>query len=95
VEIERQVRAFDPAPGAQTMLADATLKIWSAGVVSGAGAAPGTVNAVGPDGIVVACGQDALRIDELQRAGGRRLAARAFLSGFNLERGARLGSGHG
>ena len=93
-QIERQVRAFDPAPGAQTMLADATLKIWRAAVVPGASAAPGTVMAAEPDGIVVACGQDALRIIELQRAGGRRLAVRAFLSGFKLERGVRLGSGH-
>jgi methionyl-tRNA formyltransferase len=94
-EIERQVRAFDPAPGAQTMLDGETLKIWRASVVPGSGAAPGIVIAVGPDSIVAACGQDALRIDELQRAGGRRLAAQAFLSGFKLERGARLGSVHG
>ncbi len=94
VEIERQVRAFDPAPGAQAWLAGAALKIWRAGVVPGAGAAPGTVIAAEPDGIVVACGQDALRISELQRAGGRRLAAQAFLSGFRIERGARFGSGH-
>jgi len=93
-QIERQVRAFDPTPGAQTMLADATLKIWRAGVVSGAGAAPGTVMAVEPDGIVVACGEGALRIIELQRAGGRRLAVRAFLPGFKIERGARFGSSH-
>jgi methionyl-tRNA formyltransferase len=95
VKIERQVRAFDPEPGAQARLAGAALKIWRASVVPGAGAAPGTVNAVAPDGIVVACGQDALRIVELQRAGGRRLAAQAFLSGFKLERGARFDSGHG
>lgn len=94
-EIERQVRAFDPAPGAQTMLDGETLKIWRASVVPGSGAAPGIVIAAGPDSIVAACGQDALRIDELQRAGGRRLAAQAFLSGFKLERGARLGFVHG
>jgi methionyl-tRNA formyltransferase len=91
-EIERQVRAFDPAPGAQTRLDGATLKIWRSRVESGASGAAGIVTAAGPDGIVVACGKDALRITELQRAGGKRLPAPAFLSGFRLERGARLGA---
>jgi methionyl-tRNA formyltransferase len=52
------------------------------------------VCAAGPEGIVVACGKDALRITELQRAGGKRLTAGAFLSGFRLAPGARLGPGH-
>jgi methionyl-tRNA formyltransferase len=86
------VRAFDPAPGAQTRLAGATLKIWRARVEPGAAGAAGVVSAAGAAGIVVACGKDALRITELQRAGGRRLPAPAFLSGFRLERGARLGA---
>jgi methionyl-tRNA formyltransferase len=94
-EIERQLRAFDPAPGAQTRLADAALKIWRARVEPGAKAAPGTVSAAGPDGIVVACGKDALRITELQRAGGKRLPAQVFLSGFKLMRGARFEPVHG
>lgn len=96
-EIERQVRAFDPVPGAQTLLGDMALKIWRADVMSSAGdgAAPGTVTAAGTDGIVVACGRNALRIIELQRAGGKRLAAHAFLSGFMLARETRFGTAHG
>lgn len=94
-EIERQVRAFDPAPGAQTRLGDVALKIWHARVATGTPGAPGTVTAAGTDGIVVACGKDALRVTELQRAGGKRLAAQAFLSGFKLASGERFGSGHG
>jgi methionyl-tRNA formyltransferase len=90
-EIERQVRAFDPAPGAQTRLEGATLKIWRARVEPGPAAEPGTVSAAGADGVVVACGKDALRITVLQRAGGRRLPAPIFLSGFKLARGARFG----
>ena len=91
-QIERQVRAFDPAPGAQTLLDGAPLKIWRARVDPAAGA-PGTVVAAGPDGIVIACGAQALRVTELQRAGGKRLPAQAFLSGHRIERGARLGGG--
>jgi methionyl-tRNA formyltransferase len=44
---------------------------------------------------VIACGHGGLRITELQRAGGKRLAAGAFLAGFKLEPGARLGSNNG
>lgn len=91
-EIERLVRAFDPAPGAQTRCDGVTLKIWRARVEPGAAGAAGTVSAAGADGIVVACGRDALRITELQRAGGKRLPAQAFLSGFKLAPGARLGA---
>ncbi|OGA23117.1 MAG: methionyl-tRNA formyltransferase [Betaproteobacteria bacterium RIFCSPLOWO2_02_FULL_67_26] len=94
-EIERQVRAFDPVPGAQTRMGGVPLKVWRGRIERGASAAPGTVCAAGPDGIVVACGVDALRITELQRAGGKRLACGAFLSGFKLAPGACLGPDHG
>lgn len=95
-DIERQVRAFEPAPGAQTRLADAMLKIWRARTGPAIAAAPpGTVIAADADGLVVACGAGTLRILELQRAGGKRLAAQAFLSGYRIARGARFGTKHG
>ena len=94
-EIERQVRAFDPAPGAQTRCDGATLKIWRARVERGEAGAAGTVRDAGAAGIVVACGRDALRITELQRAGGKRLPVQAFLSGFKLAPGARFGNAGG
>ena len=93
--IERQVRAFDPVPGAHTRHEGVALKVWRARIERGVSAAPGTVCAAQSDGIVVACGSDGLRITELQRAGGKRLAAGAFLSGFRLARGARFGSRDG
>ncbi|HEY7657034.1 MAG TPA: methionyl-tRNA formyltransferase [Burkholderiales bacterium] len=93
-EIERRIRAFDPVPGAQTRHDGLVLKIWRAAIEDGVRAAPGTVCSAGPGGIVVACGGGALRITELQRAGGKRLAAHAFLAGSRLARGALLGS-HG
>jgi methionyl-tRNA formyltransferase len=94
-EIERQVRAFDPVPGAQTRHESVALKVWRARIEHGLSAAPGTVCAAEPGGILVACGSDGLRITELQRAGGKRLAVHAFLSGFRLARGARFGSRDG
>jgi methionyl-tRNA formyltransferase len=48
---------------------------------------PGTVLSADKNGIVVGCGQNALRILELQREGGRRLSAAEFLAGHPLEAG--------
>ena len=94
-EIERQVRAFDPAPGAETSFEGAVVKIRRSRVERGTTGAPGIVRTAGADGMLVACGRDGLRVLELQRAGGKRLAAGDFLAGFRLPAGARLGPRHG
>ena len=87
--IERKVRAFNPAPGASAAAKNASLKIWRAQAIPGAGA-PGSILESGPGGIVVACGSGALKLLELQRAGGKRLSAAQFLAGFPLVAGERL-----
>ena len=87
--IERKVRAFNPLPGASTIIKGAGLKIWRARVSTAEGA-PGTILEAGAKGIVVACGAKALCVLELQRAGGKRLAAAQFLAGFPLAAGERL-----
>ncbi len=87
--IERKIRAFNPQPGASTTIRKAALKIWRAGTIAAEGA-PGTILAADRDGIVVACGSGALKVQELQRAGGKRLAAAQFLAGFHLAAGERL-----
>jgi len=89
--LERTVRAFRPAPGARTLMRDEPIKIWSACVAVGR-AEPGTVLQAGPAGLRVACGEGALDILELQRAGGRRLAAGEFLRGFAVHPGERFGA---
>jgi methionyl-tRNA formyltransferase len=94
-EIERQVRAYHPAPGAQSGIDGTTIKIWRARVEPAQRGEPGSVLEVGAEGIVVACGTDALRVTELQRAGGKPLPAKPFLSGFSLARGARFRAIHG
>ncbi len=86
-EIERRLRAFDPFPGGVATLAGEAIKVWRAELAEGHGT-PGEVIAPGP---VVACGQGALRLTELQRAGGKRLPAAEFLRGFALPAGAQLG----
>ncbi|MCC7549689.1 MAG: methionyl-tRNA formyltransferase [Burkholderiales bacterium] len=90
-EVDRQVRAFNPFPGAITLLGAEPLKIWAAHPVAGCGQLPGTIQQAGADTLVVACGEGALALEELQRAGARRLPVREFQRGANLERGMRLG----
>jgi methionyl-tRNA formyltransferase len=93
VQIWNRLRAFTPWPGAFTFLPAEPkphlLKIWKAEPVEKSGAA-GEIISADKTGIVVGCGQNALRILELQREGGKRLAAEQFLSGFPLRAGGRF-----
>jgi methionyl-tRNA formyltransferase len=88
--IARAVRAYNPFPGATTMLNGERTKIWRARAAPGVGE-PGAVCASAPGTLFVACGKDALHVLELQRAGGKNLPAAAFLAGNPLPAGARFG----
>ena len=79
--LERRLRAFDPFPGASGVLGTDTIKCWRGEVVPGPVGVPGQVLAADDAGITVACGEGALRLTELQRAGGKRLPAAQFLQG--------------
>ncbi len=88
--IERRVRAFNPAPGATARLRGSEVKIWRASVVEAARGDTGRVLAADRTGVTVACGRGALRLHALQRAGGKRLDAEAFLRGFPVAAGDRF-----
>jgi methionyl-tRNA formyltransferase len=88
LELERAVRAFRPAPGAFALLGGEVVKIWRSRVVDGSGE-PGSVLDRQED-IVIACGERALAVSELQRAGGRRQPATEYLRGHPLAPGARF-----
>ena len=79
-ELDRRVRAYNPFPGAVTTLDGEALKLWQARPAAGAGV-PGTVLAADADGLLVACGDGALRLIAVQAAGGKRLAAGQFVAG--------------
>jgi len=81
--LARKIRAFNPFPGANGVVDGVAVKIWHAETVDGNGT-PGQVLQADAGGIVVACGSDALRLTELQKPGGKRLAAAEFLKGFAL-----------
>ena len=93
--IARQVRAFDPFPGATAQWAGETIKVWAAkALTEGAQAlsgptlaVPGQVLAADARGIVVQTGAGVLRLDILQRPGAKRLAVAEFLRGFALAPG--------
>lgn len=89
LELDRMIRAFRPAPGAMTQLRGEPLKVWRAGPVAGT-AAPGEITVEGT-AVIVGCGSGRLRIDELQRAGGKRMSIAEFMRGTKVEQGARFG----
>ena len=89
-ELARAIRAYNPMPGAYTGWQGQPLKLWRAEAVNAAPAVPGTVLQADAQGIIVAAGEGALRLHELQRAGSKRLAAQAFLAGATLHPGDRL-----
>jgi methionyl-tRNA formyltransferase len=82
-ELERQVRAFTPWPGAWFELEGERCKVLSAAVADGNGA-PGTVL---DDKLTVACASSALSISRIQRAGKAAMDAEAFLRGNPVPRG--------
>ncbi len=92
VQVERTVRAFNPNPGAYTTLNGETLKIWKARLEDRLNGKPGEIVSVDRRGIVVACGTGAVRIEQVQKAGGQRLPVMEFLSGFALKPGICFGT---
>jgi len=79
--LARKVRAFNPWPMAEAELSGERVRIHGAVALPFAhGATPGTVLAAGRDGIDVACGEGALRIRVLQRAGGKAITAADYLN---------------
>jgi methionyl-tRNA formyltransferase len=87
IEIERQVRAFNPWPSAYTQMGGLLLKIWKADVIGGATGTPGQVLA----DFTVATGEGGLRILELQPANSKRMPVDAFLRGHPIKAGVVLG----
>ena len=88
----RRVRAFNPAPGAETRFGDDVIKIWEARRVD-MHAAPGQIVAADADRLVVACGSGALELARVQRAGGTPVSGVDFVRGARLAVGAYFGIG--
>jgi methionyl-tRNA formyltransferase len=82
VEIDRQIRAFNPWPATETRLDGEVVKLLRSRVGAGeqgaAAATPGTLLGMEGDALRVACGKGVLQVLELQRAGRKAVAARDF-----------------
>jgi methionyl-tRNA formyltransferase len=92
-QIDRQVRAFNPWPVAETTFAGEQLRVLRAALAnsSGGSAAPGTLLGLADDGLHVACGEGVLAVREVQRAGKRPVSARDFANAVQLA-GMRFGT---
>ncbi len=88
------IRAFNPAPGAFTAFAGEPLKVWRAVGVDREGE-PGVVLGVEDDLLVVACGEGAVGLRELQPAGRGRQSGRDFANGRRIAPGVRVDSPEG
>ncbi|MEO7252690.1 MAG: methionyl-tRNA formyltransferase [Casimicrobium sp.] len=84
VEIDRQIRAFNPVPGAWTTWRGEKLKLWASELVSVPsclGSEPGTVTATEGERVLVSCGSSVLAVTEVQKAGGKRMPVSAWFAG--------------
>jgi methionyl-tRNA formyltransferase len=92
-QLDRKIRAFNPWPVAETLLAGESLRLLRAEVADAdaRAAEPGTVLELADDGLRVACGTGVLVVRELQRAGKRPVSARDFANAVRLA-GLRFGS---
>jgi len=82
-ELERRVRAFQPWPGAFTRFQGKVLKVHRARTGARTGS-PGTVLAVGEQGIEVACGEGSLSLLQVQPEGKRTMSSAEFLAGHQI-----------
>ncbi len=91
-QIELLVRGLNPWPSAYTYLGSKILKIWSATVIEEKlVGAPGEIVKITKEGFIIKCGQKSLLLNEIQLQGKKRMAAGAFLRGYDLEVGEMLG----
>lgn len=98
-KIERMIRGLNPWPSAYTMLEGKTLKVWLAKVESfedneelkDKTKKPGEIIEIRKDAFVVRAGDGLLVIKELQLEGKKRMTAEAFLRGYQLKAGMKLG----
>ena len=85
--IDRRIRAFNPFPGASACLQNQTIKIWRSRALTGSEANPsakhlsaaGTIIGTSKQGVLVACREGLLEIEEVQKPGGKRISAVQWL----------------
>jgi methionyl-tRNA formyltransferase len=89
-EIARNVRGYNPYPGAVSMLNETKIKIWQASVCDNIVGLPGEVLQAEKNALVVACGKGALSLEIIQKPNAKALPATNFLQGFAVKAGDRF-----
>lgn len=91
--IERLIRGFYPWPSAFTKLNNLIFKIFKSEVVyeDYSNIKPGTIYEINRDNVIVKCGKNSLKLEEIQIEGKKRMDVKSFLSGYKLEKGSLLG----
>ncbi|MGH8729450.1 MAG: methionyl-tRNA formyltransferase [Burkholderiales bacterium] len=83
-EVSRQIRAFNPAPGAFGRINGEPVKLWMATARDEVTGSPGEIMSASREGIIVACAAGGIMVTEIQRPGGRRQTAAEFARGSRL-----------
>ena len=84
IEVSRLIRAYDPKPGAYSSLNGADMKLFGARVLPHTNHAPGKVVEIGAEGMVVACGDGAVRVWQVQPSGKTRMAPEVLARGRGI-----------
>lgn len=85
--IVNQIRGVSPWPGAFTQTAQGIMKLWRARVCEGSGMPGQLLEADAKRGLIIACGEQALEVYELQAPGAKRMAAKDYLRGHPMAAG--------
>ena len=96
-DIFNKIRGFDPWPGAYTFYKGGRWGVWRAEVFEKRDSthSPGEIIGAQPEGIVVATGDGALKVTEIQAEGKRRMPVAEYLRGHKVEKGVILDRGEG
>lgn len=90
-DVSRVVRAYDPRPGALASFEGTDLKLFGARLApKPESVQPGEVLACDPEGLVIACGEGAVRVQQVQPSGKRRMSAAEWQRGRGLAVGRRF-----
>jgi methionyl-tRNA formyltransferase len=88
VTLHNLIRGLVPWPGATASFQNLEVKIWRARVLDmSSELPPGTITALTPEGLCVACGAQQLLLQEIQPANRRRMPARDFVQGYRVQQG--------
>ncbi len=91
-QLDRAIRAYNPAPVAHSLLNGTTIKIWRARISDDGLGKPGEILAINKHGIQVACGNGAMYLELLQRPNAKAMPATQFVQGFALKVGDYFGN---